>query len=110
MRRFKILFLFALISISSFSQISTIKDILGEVEEAPVKTTKEEKQEEITTVKEVIKFDKKTKTILECHGFGTQNDLGTFISIEENLLKFVATIKNIRSKNTTSISGVKSIE
>nr|WP_032072641.1 ParB/RepB/Spo0J family partition protein [Aliarcobacter butzleri]AHG28740.1 ParB-like nuclease domain protein [Aliarcobacter butzleri] len=76
---------------------TTIKDILGEVEEAPVKTTKEEKQEETTTVEEVIKFDKKTKTILECHGFGTQNDLGTFISLHGDL-EGAITIKEGRNK------------
>lgn len=66
---------------------TTIKDILGENEEAPVKTTEEQEIAEVkeTPVKEVIKFDKKTKTILECHGFGTQNDLGTFISLHGDL-------------------------
>lgn len=66
---------------------TTIKDILEENEEAPVKTTEEQEIAEVkeTPVKEVIKFDKKTKTILECHGFGTQNDLGTFISLHGDL-------------------------
>jgi ParB family transcriptional regulator, chromosome partitioning protein len=80
---------------------TTIKDILGEDEATPDEVAEVKEASTIKEVAEVIIFDENTKTVLECNGFGVQNQFGTFISLSGDL-KGAINIEEMREKIESS--------